>query len=243
MTSPRRGIAIVCEDRPDFELAAGLARRIAGDGANPFRLDDQSWLQNRGYPFLKWASIKALASEFRIRAHGHFAGQPGEPDAQAARRAILLVQKLFPEFVAILLIRDSDGDASRKIGLEQARADSGHRDRIVLGLCHPKREAWLLVGFVPDGDAEQATLHELRQSLEFDPSTDAHRLNGRHNEPRDAKRVLRELVASSPNRERQCWEQTDLHFLEDRGTEVGLAGFISEIRERLIPLLTAKQQS
>jgi hypothetical protein len=50
------------------------------------------------------------------------------------------VRKVHGDAAAILLIRDSDGDRSRRKGLEQAREGSPMKDRIVIGLCHPKRE-------------------------------------------------------------------------------------------------------
>ena len=65
---------------------------------------------------LTWTGMKHLASEAGIKVHGHFDGEPGLPDAAAARRAIHYVLRTLPEVNAILLIRDQDDQPNRRGG-------------------------------------------------------------------------------------------------------------------------------
>ena len=158
----------------------------------------------------------------RIKAHGHFSGEPGAPDAHAGRRAILAVRMTHDDVSAMLLIRDSDGDMNRRKGLEQARNESPVKERIVIGLCHPTRECWVLAGFVPESKREWKALTSLTAALSFDPCAEAARLNDRRDhERRSAKRVLRQLTDGDFERECRCWSETDLKILKSKGAATG----------------------
>lgn len=235
-------IAVVCEAEADFRTAGGIADRVFVNGRTSGNDSQPSaprrWLEWQGKPFLRWRDVKRLARPIRIRTHGHFGGEPGAPDAQAARRAILVVRMTHDDVSAILLIRDSDGDMNRRKGLEQARGESPAKAGIVIGLCHPKRECWVLAGFIPESEQERKTLDSLVAQIAFDPCREASRLNDRgDNEKRSAKRVLRRLTDGDFERERRCWSETDLETLASRGAETGLAAFIAEVRNRLCRLL------
>ena len=54
---------------------------------------------------------------------------------------------------------------------------------------------------------------------------------------RSPKRVLQELTAGDPDRERICWQQTPLVTLRERGTENGLTAYLDEVRTKLAPLI------
>ena len=51
------------------------------------------------------------------------------------------------------------------------------------------------------------------------------------------KRVLAALMANDGERQKACWLNTELHVLDERGRENGLADYLTEIRQRLVPLL------
>jgi len=119
-------IAVVYEADADLHIAIELADRVLVESIQWLEeehLDSQrQWLvqAGNGQP-LMWSRIGRLARESRIRSHGHFAGQPALPDAVAARRAILFLKREFPDLKAIILVRDQDGEAERRQGLNQAR--------------------------------------------------------------------------------------------------------------------------
>lgn len=234
-------IAVVCEAEADFRTAGGISDRVLG---HAFGVDDdphpdgfRRWVEWQGRPFLGWIRVKVLARALRIKAHGHFAGEPGAPDALTARRAIRVVRRTNGDASAILLIRDSDGDTSRRTGLEQARSDSPLKDRIVIGFCHRNRECWVLAGYVPSSKSERKLLESVIADVGFDPCRGADRLRGKRGELRNTKRILRQLTAGDFERERLCWTETDLQTLETRGAAMGLSEFIADVRARLVPLL------
>jgi len=236
--------AVVCEARADAQTACELADRLLCDAADwitPEVLGDyRAW---RGYhahdDFLLWKDVPRLARQRRIKAHGHFDGQPGAPDAVAARRVLLLLHGSDAPVHAVLLIRDDDGDPRRRQGLEQARNESKLAVLIILGVAHTKRECWVLAGFVPKDSRETDELERLRAELGFDPVCGAENLTAKDDRAkRSAKRVLDELCGGDKNREMECWREADLDTLADRGRQTGLADYMDEIRNRLVPLFT-----
>ena len=78
---------------------------------------------------LTWKAIKQLALDAGIDAIGFFDGDPAEPDARAARRAILYLRYAVPDLAGVLLIRDQDDQPERRAGLEQARRQETGRSR------------------------------------------------------------------------------------------------------------------
>lgn len=252
MSPAAYSLAIVCEAAADRETAAGLADRVlcAEVGwIEPEGLD--SHRQWRGLeasePHLLWREVRDRARHFGhtvhgVKAHGHFSGRPGAPDALAARKALLLLMSAAERPDAVVLVRDSDGDLQRRRGLEQAREGSDWPFEVLIGMAHPMREAWVLAGFEPASDAERSTLEELRRELGGDPCEHASSLTARAEEaPRSAKRVLARLTRGDRDRERSCWTEGDLAILQSRGAATGLADFLEEIRARLVPLFAGRR--
>jgi hypothetical protein len=199
-------------------------------------------------PFLKWASVKAeLASKGVKGIFGKFGGQPGQPDAYMARLALLLLASSERRPDAVLLVRDSDGDARRREGLEQARDFKLNGNAwpfpVLIGVAEPKRECWVLAGFDPQGPEEIEWLEKSERRLSFHPIREAHRLDAReHGAKNDAKRALDELTQGDPARERPCLGETPLAVLEERGAKTGLTAYLKEVRERLVPVLSGASQ-
>ncbi len=236
--------AVVYEAEADFQTATELADRVLRDSIS--WLDEnlignqREWIGTspEGCP-LKWTSVKNLARETGIKAHGHFDGHPGEPDAAAARRAILYLKAVFSGLNAILLIRDQDNQPERRKGLEQARGETFGPTAIIVGLAVVERESWVVCGFCPKDELEQSRLASEVASLGFDPIHKSHTLTAFKNDRdlRSPKRVLRSLSANDSSRECECWQTTSLAVLRARGTENGLAPFLHEVREKLAPLI------
>lgn len=237
-------LVVVCEADADRRTACGLADRVLCEEISwiePELLETQrSWRGlDSGHSYVKWSQTGHLFRKSGLKAHGHFDGLPGAPDAFAARRVLLLLRRADFTPDAVILIRDSDGDLARRTGLEQARAEWQEPIPIVLGLAHPKREAWVLAGFEPKDEEEKKRLLTERQALGFDPSLRAHQLLASETGAlHDAKRVLANLTGGRVAREESCWMECHLEVLEERGVENGLTAYIQEVCERLVPLFT-----
>jgi len=205
-------------------------------------LDSQrSWLGEwpRGRR-LTWKSIPKRARELGIRVRGHFAGEPGLPDAQAVRRAIAFVRFLINELDAIVLIRDTDDQKERRLGLEQARTTDTSGSPIVLGVAIPERESWVISGFEPKNDKEAEWLKSETRRLGWNPCIRSQDLSAAKDDTalRSPKRVLAVLTESDWKRQRDCWLSTDLDTLETRGRKNGLEKYLKEVRFHLLPLIT-----
>ncbi|HEX8434510.1 hypothetical protein [Archangium sp.] len=241
---------VVCEARADRETACGLADRVL--------LEDVPWLEPetldsyrrwRGArpetDFLKWASVREECQRVGLKGiFGKFGGQPGQPDAYMARLALTLLASSERRPAAVVLVRDSDGDARRREGLEQARNDKPWPFPVVIGLAEPKRECWVLVGFKPENAEEVARVEASEQRLSFNPVLEAHRLTAReHGAKNDAKVALAELTQGDLERERACLAETPLVLLEGRGENTGLTQYLKEVRARLVPVLSGPSES
>lgn len=240
-------LVVVCEADADLRTACGLADRILCQEVQwiePESLDGyRLWrgLED-GTAYLKWSQAGNLIRQSGLKAHGHFDGRPGAPDALAARRVLLLLRGADFTPDAVVLIRDSDGDLERLTGLDQARAEWQEPLPIVLGLAHPKREAWVLAGFEPKDETERERLSLARRSLGFDPCTHAHQLLASEaGALKDAKRVLADLLGRQPDREEVCWRESRLELLQERGGENGLTAYVREVRERLVPVFRGER--
>jgi len=245
MSEPAYEFGVVCEGPADQFTACALADRVL--------LEHVDWLEPellgslrkwRGEApdevFLKWSNVKERAKRLGLKVFGRF---DDKPDALGARKALLLFANLKPRPAGVLLIRDSDGYPERKEGqgLKQARDAVVWPFPVVVGVAHPKREAWVLAGFQPQGPAESARLQTLRERLSVDPILKSHELGAReHGAKTDIKRALGELLGGDGDRERQCLTETELSVLEQRGGDNGLNTYLSEVRERLVPVLSGR---
>lgn len=234
-----RSIGLVVEAPADAQTARVLVDRVLLAHAD--WIDDSLLEHHRAFRGIEpdslvthWKKVPALAKAHGVRSHGHFSGEPGAPDANAARRALLLLTKLgMPD--AVVLLRDADDQPERRVGLRQAREGSIHESRIAIGVAEPEREAWLLAGFQPRNDQERATLAGERQRLGFDPCLEPHSLRGEGK--RSAKTALTALTRDDREREHQCLADTPLERLHERGASCGLAEFLDELRTRVAPVV------
>lgn len=141
--------------------------------------------------------------------------------------------------------RDLDSQPERRDGMRQAVAEVKDRFPIVLAIQHPKREAWVLNGFVCADKREQEELDTIRQELKFDPCEEAERLrytSATSDPGRNPKRILDRLTNDRFEREEKCWSETRLETPGQRGRKTYLAEFLDEVKEKLLPLLTRNDQ-
>jgi hypothetical protein len=163
-----------------------------------------------------------------------------------ARTVFSIVRALInqPDTIdGVVLVWDMDGQANdRRLGLEQARAEMQKlvQFQIILGRPDRMREAWVLAGFDPQSQGERDRLDDERQQLGFSPNTQAHLLTAADQlAKRSAKRILAVLTDRDGGREEQCWTDAPLATLRARGVGSGLAEFLDEIEQRLVPLCAA----
>lgn len=253
---------VVAEAEADATIACALADRVfCEDEASPEWLDCdlldslRQWVgfepelnPYRGIQFTEWKSLDALfnkpANRIPRLLRREHPDQRNQFDSPAASKAIRLALKLQidrPSLQGLLLIRDMDKkDAKeRHASLLQARKNAETEQMaVIVGIEVPKREAWVLNGFVCQTAAEKRRLTAEKEKLELDPCLEAHRLNDRQGKDRDIKRVLGVLTGGDQDRERECWEQTPLATLKANGKETGLANYLDEVRTRLLPRLS-----
>jgi hypothetical protein len=241
---------VVSEAAADFTTATELADRVLCeqiDWLDESLLDSQrSWIsESPEGGSLHWKAISKLAREYGLRVHGHFAGEPGFPDAVAARKAIAYINHVLVRVDAVILVRDLDDQPERLAGLIQARSASHSPTMIVIGTANIERESWVLSGFVPTTPEEHRRLDAERQELGFNPCLQPQELKAGKNDQakRSPKRVLSVLTSGDREREASCWQTTTLSVLRNQGGENGLRHYLQEVEQRLVPLVTGRSPS
>lgn len=171
-----------------------------------------------------------------IRPQGRIAGEPLMPEASMWRRVLLLFCHANPRPDIVVLARDLDGHSERRTGLEQVRTGFRWPFEVIAATPQPEIEGWLVAGFAPRDEDEQAKLEVLRRELSFDPTTESHRLTAHPNAaPTDAKRVLSRLCEDDRDREHMCLAGDLLH---QRGALNGARTFLEEVHQRVVPLFS-----
>jgi len=243
-------ITVVCEASADKRTGCTLADRVISskvDWIEPESLD--IYRQWRGFrmddPYMDWIKdVKSLAGRLGVRAHGHFDGAPAALEAGAVRRALLVIHASPDPPDAIVLLRDDDGERRRRVGFEQARNADNSGKPIVIGLAHTKRECWVLAAYSPKDTSEQQCVTDLGRELGFNPLEHSEYLTAKHDhDKRSAKRVLALLTAHDVERENKSCAIADPVLLKSRGKHNGLAEYIDEIEERLVPLFDPRPRN
>lgn len=229
---------IVCEAEADRAMGAAVVRRQLGAAGRPATgVEARLGGTSAGETYLRWASVQDLARAASVKSHGHFSGEPAEPDAQAARLALLLIRKKRPEATGAILLRDADGDAARHRGLVQARDQSGTSWRfpIAVGVASPCREAWA-IGALPASDARDVA--GATKACEFNPLDVPHKLAHFEREKRPtAKAMLDRLAPGTDGAAQAGWvEALSDSELQRRNANTGLPEFVAELSERIVPL-------
>ena len=197
-------------------------------------------------PYLKCSSVKEIARRRRVVVHGFVGGEPRKPDAAMAEKALALLAMSEAPPDAVILTRDTDKEPARRDGYDQARRARHWPFAVIIGVAETKRECWILAGYEPRDDAERESLSRERKALGFDPRSSAEQLTASEKGARrDAKRVLDALTGGDPDREDACLEEPPLALLRQRGAKTGLALYLQELEERLVPLFdpSAKPRS
>ncbi len=136
--------AVVHEAPAAFQTATELADRVLVESIDRMEEDliehHRTWLRESSGVPLTWKRIKQSALDAGINAIGFFDGAPAQPDARAARRAILYLRHALPDLAGVLLIKDQDDQPERRVGLDQARRQAASsflllREQVVVPRC------------------------------------------------------------------------------------------------------------
>lgn len=254
-------VIVIVESGADARTATKLAERVLKEKFD--WLDDDSlqyYFQWTGLEseteFSCWRDIIKIIEDAKeklkykpSRFLGHDSnGVPLKADGAASIKVLNLVRFLqrTRQIKAILFIRDLDNQPERKEGIEQARLEHLNKTpklEIIIGAADPKREAWVLNGFIAFDD-EKVILEDIKNKLSFDPSIEPKRLRSTsEKEPeriRNIKFVVEQLTGKDMEREKQCWEETSLEILRVRGVKTGLMAYLQEVEERLSVIILSE---
>lgn len=254
-------LIVIVESGADARTATKLAERILIEKVDWLEDDTlQYYFQwsglDQGTEYSRWDKIDSIVESFKssglkvpkYRGH-HSNGVPLKADGATSRKVMKLVLSLKKQrerqIKAVIFIRDLDNQPERKEGLEQARSEHINltpKLEVVIGTADPKREAWVLNGFIPSNKQEKQILEEIKNKLGFDPCVESHRLRGSEEEPermRNTKVVLGQLTGNDMEREKQCWEDTSLEVLRERGVHTGLTAYLQEVEQRLVAIIVS----
>lgn len=239
-------IGIACEDGDHFRVATRLVKDAA--------VREHHWLDGIVESCIEWCGLSEgeswhalskaelydispyTAEGVTIRPLGFIGTERQLPEAGMWRKVLLQFCHAKPRPDVVVLVRDSDGKADRRLGLEQVRRLLQWPFPVVFGLADPEIEAWLVCGFEPMNADEGKRLDELCRELSFNPIQQSHRLTSRPNAARtDAKRVLKRLCGTLE--EREDVGLSNRSRLLERGTHNGLADFMNEVETIVVPLL------
>lgn len=251
---------VIVESSADARTATKLAERVL--------VDKVDWLEPEQLQYsFRWSGLQentehscwkdihaivdaAKKSGFRLpRYIGHSPGKSLKADGAASRKILMLVSFLQKtrQIKAVIFIRDLDNQPERRTNIEQARLEhiKGQPQlEIIIGTANPKREAWVLNGFISSNQEEEQVLKDITTKLSFDPCKESHRLRSNSGEEperiRNSKVVVEMVTGGKMEREQQCWEETPLEHLRKRGVDTGLAAYILEIEERLTPIFLSE---
>ncbi|MFS8067019.1 MAG: hypothetical protein ACMG6S_11665 [Byssovorax sp.] len=191
-----------------------------------------------GSTFLAWRGVNHEAKGRVPRKHGPFSGAPAVEDARTAWYALQCFVGRDPQPDAVFLVRDSDGKQDeRRKGLEQARDEAGWPFPVLIGVAHTMMECWVLSAFVPQDKKEIAALAASRKELGFDPTVRSDELTALNKVvQKRPKQVLSKLTEGDEAREAQCWQEANIEHLRARGAKNGLADFLGQVEDKLLPL-------
>jgi hypothetical protein len=245
---------VIGESSADARTATKLAERVL--------IEQIDWLEPgqiiyffkwsgllEGTEFSCWRDLDRITQQLELsglklpRYLGHCTeGVPFKADGASTVKILKIVsflQQTRHQIKAIIFIRDLDNQRERKEGIEQARSQyiGTPKLEIVIGAANPKREAWVLNGFITSNQDEERILKDIKAQLKFDPCSEPERLRSNSQaEPdriRNPKIVVEQLTGENMEREKKCWEDTSLEILCERGVNSGLKDYIYEVKERL----------
>lgn len=136
---------------------------------------------------------------------------------------------------------DLNSQEERRDGLIQAREEELTGLTMIIATPNPKREAWVLNGFICQTSSEKRELETICREINIHPCQEAHRLRYTSHgsqAARDPKKILLRLTGGNHEREEECWRQTALPTLCELGRVTMLKDFLDEVESTLMPLFS-----
>ncbi len=241
-------VVVFAEAVSDAEIVCGLADRVfekIGHIPQPSLPAYRSWLgYDASASFIEKDQITRLFKKLnngsrRPRYLGYVDGKPQGSYTAFWRQAVELVVVLSKSHpvAGVLIHCDMDATFGQHKDIEQACNPDRHQLQFVLATPDREIEAWLLNGFSPLNSKERKRLGEWKRKLSFDPCTQAERARDTSGD-RDPKNIIRALTSDDDDRKRNCWLETDLSTLRERGEKTKLADFLKEVEINFLPLLS-----
>jgi hypothetical protein len=221
-------VLLAVEGSSDVRRARLLVDRWLRDNVEWFSPDHPEACRSyvgigHGCEFVAIKTIVKLRREVAHKAFGggRFGGPHPGGDAGTLKdlRILLMHHDLAPD--VILWLRDTDGDDQRRVEAMTYIRDHGESDRFILGYAQQAGEAWVLVGWSAESDAERAAEAKVEQFSTRKLPRDAHVFP--HHGNLSVKWVMSELGLTGAREEHallRAWRLADA-IVED----CGLAAF------------------
>ncbi|MBI5515560.1 MAG: hypothetical protein HY909_17400 [Deltaproteobacteria bacterium] len=248
---------LFCEAVGDFRTTSGLVDRVLGERGPRWVAEllehspegVREWVpDDHGNAFFDVHDLYKTTRAWGLpMRRGFFGERPGRPGATMVFHAVRLAECLpqrrpgqaVPDGMVVVWDMDKQGDDRREgltQGRDEARQLAGAAIAVVLGSPDPNREAWVLAGFTPQNEVEEARLEAEHRALGFWPNVAPEALGAQDERAtKNTKRVLRAVLGADPEREARCWTETPLAVLSERGAGCGLTDFLAEVEEHLLP--------
>jgi hypothetical protein len=243
-------VVVFAENSGDAEIVCGLADRVfTEDGKVQHNelLNCRRWLGDKPEEaFIAKEHIKAkhdiLEQESRRpRFRRNTTDKPQGSYTAFWRKAVELVVSMRKSQIlhGVLVHCDADNHPEQREDISQAFDSLGSVLKCVFATPDREIEAWLLNGFIPNPNdpKESKRLAEWQRKLSFDPCTQAERARDKGGD-RDPKNILDALTNFDKDRQRQCWEATDLATLRQRGEKTKLKLFLYEVELNFSPMVS-----
>lgn len=242
MALPDFYLALAGEDEAHHFVVTELTDRVLTTHfewlADIDRTHRTTWRESpEGRPWFALRRAGKAAGPHSSLPHGRFGrGESGAiaRKAEAQLRSWKDMHDRGDRFDAVVIATDLDRK-DRLGGLRQAIDAHPWPFAVILAWCQPEVEAWFICGHAPRTASQREAHARQRQRLGFCPIEQPHRLlSTRDDSEKDAKVVWAALsVDDGDARARSL--QADLAVLRRNGAGAGVADFLDQLGEKLVP--------
>jgi hypothetical protein len=192
-------------------------------------------------PYWKVTSAAENARSLNLPLRGHFEGKDAL-EAAMYRAQLLLFQHAHVHGRPIhvgFIARDTD-HKPRKEGAKRAVESQRWPFAVVLAFPHPEVEVWSIAVYQPSTSDAAERVAELKRRLGFSPVEHPERLSSTvAGAAADAKRI-RDILYADGEARAVDWIEIDLRDLREHGRSCGLADFLDQVQDVVVPLMTGQ---
>jgi len=203
-----------------------------------------------GLEYTRTASLADLGKQRKLRPHGKF-DEIGPHLGIAIEVIVALRLRKVTRHAdkPMVYFRDTDGSDFDAGALSAAVREilsanplqglhDPFEDPVVIGVAHPKREAWILLGFEAETEDERAAHAKARRKLGHCPVAQPERIDATSKgSKRDIKEVLGSLIIAGERHEREarCLDSDRVHCISDSSPDpTGVGRFLSDVRQKVL---------